>query len=136
MKTIKAKGIFKTTDKSKFIETLELDKIHIAFSETKNISQIKNFIISENFAVIELENEALVALGNNLSKFGSSLIELFRKNKNENTTQLAKEIMRGYFSEYFQSIDLKKDKKFYDFYCNKKIKPLIEDLLKKQKEDK
>ena len=58
MKTIKAKGIFKTTDKSKFIETLELDKIHIAFSETKNISQIKNFIISENFAVIETDNSA------------------------------------------------------------------------------
>lgn len=136
MKTIKAKVIFKISDQNKFIETLEFGKIHIAFSEIKNIPKVKNFIISENFAVIELENEALVALGNNLSKFGSSLIELFRKNKNENTTQLAKEIMRGYFSEYFQSIDLKKDKKFYDFYCNKKIKPLIEDLLKKQKEDK
>lgn len=133
---IKTKVIFKISDKNKFIETLEFGKIHIAFSEIKNIPEVKNFIVSENFAVIELENEALVALGNNLSKFGSSLIELFRKNKNENTTQLAKEIMRGYFSEYFQSIDLKKDKKFYDFYCNKKIKPLIEDLLKKQKEDK
>lgn len=133
---IKTKVIFKISDKNKFIETLEFGKIHIAFSKIKNIPEVKNFIISENFAVIELENEALVALGNNLSKFGSSLIELFRKNKNENTTQLAKEIMRGYFSEYFQSIDLKKDKKFYDFYCNKKIKPLIEDLLKKQKEDK
>ena len=75
-------------------------------------------------------------IGNNLTQFGNSLIELFRKNKNENTTQLAKEIMRGYFSEYFQSLDLKKDRKSYDFYCNKKIKPLIEDLLKKQKEDK
>lgn len=136
MKTIKAKGIFKISDKNKFIETLEFGKIHVIFSGIKNIPQLKNFIVSENFAVIETENEALVALGNNLSKFGSSLIELFRKDKNENTTQLAKEIMRGYFSEYFQSIDLKKDKKFYDFYCNKKIKPLIEDLLKKQKEDK
>lgn len=75
-------------------------------------------------------------IGNNLTQFGNSLIELFRKNKNENTTQLAKEIMRGYFSKYFQSLDLKKDRKSYDFYCNKKIKPLIEDLLKKQKEDK
>lgn len=135
MKTIKAKEIFKTTDKSKFIETLELDKIHIAFSGTKNIFQLKNFIVSENFAVIELENEVLVVLGNNLSQFGNRLIEIFRKNKNENPIQLAKEIMRGYFSEYFQSLDLKKDRKFYDFYCSKKIKPLIEVLLKKQKED-
>ena len=131
MKTIKAKVIFEISDKNKFIETLEFGKIHIAFSGRKNIPKIKNFIVSENFAVIELENEALVVLGNNLSKFGSSLIELLRKNKNENTTQLAKEVMRGYFSEYFQSLDLKKDRKFYDFYCNKKIKPLIEDLLKK-----
>lgn len=83
------------------------------------------------FFVIELENEVFVLLGNNLSKFGSSLIELFRKNKNENPTKFAKEVMRGYFSEYFQSLDLKKDRKFYNFYCNKKIKPLIEDLLKK-----
>jgi hypothetical protein len=135
MKTIKAKEIFKISDKSKFIETLELDKIHIAFSGTKNIFQLKNFIVSENFAVIELENEALVVLGNNLSQFGNRLIEIFRKNKNENPIQLAKEIMRGYFSEYFQSLDLKKGRKFYDFYCSKKIKPLIEVLLKKQKED-
>jgi|GEM_PF-4130752 hypothetical protein len=101
-----------------------------------NISQLKNFIVSENFAVIELENEALVIIGNNLYQFSNILIETFRKNKNENLMQLAKEIMRGYFSEYFQSLDLKKDRKFYDFYCNKKIKPLIEVLLKKQKEDK
>lgn len=131
MKTIKAKEIFEISDKNKFIETLEFGKICIAFSEIKNIPQLKNFIVSENFAVIELENEVLVALGNNLSKFGSSLIEIFRKNKNENPTKFAKEVMRGYFSEYFQSLDLKKDRKFYNFYCNKKIKPLIEDLLKK-----
>lgn len=136
MKTIKAKEIFKISDKNKFIETLELGKIHIVFSGTKNIPQLKNFIVSENFAVIELENEALVVLGNNLSQFSNRLIEIFRKNKNENPIQLAKKIMSGYFSEYFQSLDLKKDRKFYDFYCNKKIKPLIEDLLKKQKEEK
>jgi hypothetical protein len=136
MKTIKTKGIFKISDKNKFIETLEFGKIHIAFSEIKNIPKIKNFIVSKNFAVIETENEALVVIGNNLTQFGNSLIELFRKNKNENTTQLAKEIMRGYFSEYFQSLDLKKDRKFYDFYCTKKIKPLIEVLFKKQEEEK
>ena len=125
-KTVKAKGIFEISDKSKFIETLELGKIHIAFSKTKNISQIKNFIVSENFAVIETENEALAVIGNNLYQFGNRLIEIFRKNKNENPIQLAKEIMRGYFSEYFLSFDLKKDKKLYEFYLNKKIKPLLE----------
>ena len=124
-KTIKAKGIFKISDKSKFIETLELGKIHIAFSKTKNISQIKNFIVSE-FAVIETENEALAVIGNNLYQFGNRLIEIFRKNKNENPIQLAKEIMSGYFSEYFLSLDLKKDEKLYEFYFNKKIKPLFE----------
>ena len=136
MKTIKTKVIFKISDKNKFIETSEFGKIHIAFSEIKNISQLKNFIVSENFAVIETENETLVVIGNNLSQFDNSLIELFRKNKNENPIQLAKEIMKGYFLECFQSLDLKKDRKFYDFYCNKKIKPLIENLLKKPKEDK
>lgn len=129
MKTIKTKVIFKISDENKFIETSEFGKIHIAFSGTKNISQLKNFIVSENFAVIETENEALAVIGNNLSQFGNSLIELFRKNKNENPIQLAKKIMSGYFSEYFQSLDLKKDRKFYDFYCSKKIKPLIENLL-------
>jgi hypothetical protein len=133
---IKTKVIFKISDKNKFIETLEFGKIHIAFSEIKNIPEVKNFIISENFAVIETENEALAVIGNNLYQFGNRLIEIFRKNKNENPIQLAKEIMSGYFSEYFQLLDLKKDRKFYDFYCNKKIKPLIEVLLKKQKEDK
>mgnify|MGYP000857827628 CR=1 FL=1 len=136
MKTIKAKEIFKISDKNKFIETLGSGKICIAFSEIKNIPQLKNFIVSENFAVIETENEALAVIGNNLYQFGNRLIEIFRKNKNENPIQLAKEIMIGYFSEYFQSLDLKKDRKFYDFYCNKKIKPLIEDLLKKQEEEK
>ena len=125
-KPIKAKGIFKISDKSKFIETLELGKIHIAFSKTKNISQIKNFIVSENFAVIETENEAFAVIGNNLYQFGNRLIEIFRKNKNENPIQLAKEIMSGYFSEYFLSLDLKKDEKLYEFYFNKKIKPLFE----------
>jgi hypothetical protein len=125
-KTIKAKGIFKISDKSKFIETLELGKIHIAFSKTKNISQIKNFIVSENFAVIETENEAFAVIGNNLYQFGNRLIEIFRKNKNENPIQLAKEIMSGYFSEYFLSLNLKKDEKLYEFYLNKKIKPLLE----------
>ena len=125
-KTIKAKGIFEISDKSKFIEALELGKVHIAFSKTKNISQIKNFIVSENFAVIETENEALAVIGNNLYQFGNRLIEIFRKNKNENPIQLAKEIMRGYFSEYFLSVDLKKDEKLYEFYLNKKIKPLLE----------
>ena len=125
-KTIKVKGIFKISDKSKFIETLELGKIHIAFSKTKNISQIKNFIVSENFAVIETENEALAVIGNNLYQFGNRLIEIFRKNKNENPIQLAKEIMSGYFSEYFLSLNLKKDEKLYEFYLNKKIKPLLE----------
>lgn len=125
-KTIKAKGIFKISDKSKFIETLELGKIYIAFSKTKNISQIKNFIVSENFAVIETENEALAVIGNNLYQFGNRLIEIFRKNKNENPIQLAKEIMSGYFSEYFLSLNLKKDEKLYEFYLNKKIKPLFE----------
>ena len=136
MKTIKAKEIFKISDKNKFIETLEFGKICIAFSGIKNIPQLKNFIVSENFAVIETENEALAVIGNNLSQFGNRLIEIFRKNKNGNSIQFAKEIMRGYFSEYFQSFDLKKDREFYDFYCNKKIKPLIENLLKKQKEEK
>ena len=125
-KTIKAKGIFKISDKSKFIETLELGKIHIAFSKTKNISQIKNFIVSENFAVIETENEAFAVIENNLYQFGNRLIEIFRKNKNENPIQLAKEIMSGYFSEYFLSLNLKKDEKLYEFYLNKKIKPLLE----------
>ena len=136
MKTIKTKVIFKISGKNKFIETLEFGKIHIAFSEIKKIPQLKNFIVSENFAVIETENEALVVIGNNLYQFGNRLIEIFRKNKNENPIQLAKEIISGYFSEYFQSLDLKKDRKFYDFYCNKKIKPLIEELLKKQEEEK
>ena len=124
-KTVKGKGIFKISDKSKFIETLELGKIYIAFSK-KNISQIKNFIVSENFAVIETENEALAVIGNNLYQFGNRLIEIFRKNKNENPIQLAKEIMSGYFSEYFLSLDLKKDEKLYEFYFNKKIKPFLE----------
>lgn len=124
-KTVKGKGIFKISDKSKFIETLELGKIHIAFSKTKNISRIKNFIVSENFAVIETENEALAVIGNNLYQFGNRLIEIFRKNKNENPIQLAKEIMSGYFSEYFLSLNLKKDEKLYEFYLNKKIKPLF-----------
>ena len=44
-----------------------------------NISQLKNFIVSENFAVIELENEALVIIGNNLYQFSNILIETFRK---------------------------------------------------------
>lgn len=57
-----------------------------------NISQLKNFIVSENFAVIELENEALVIIGNNLYQFSNILIETFRKNKNENLMQLAKNI--------------------------------------------
>ena len=105
---------------------MELGKIYIAFSKTKNISQIKNFIVSENFAVIETENEALAVIGNNLYQFGNRLIEIFRKNKNENPIQLAKEIMSGYFSEYFLSLNLKKDEKLYEFYLNKKIKPLFE----------
>lgn len=127
MKTIKTKVVFKISDKNKFIETLEFGKIYIAFSEIKNIPKIKNFIVSKNFAVIETGNEALVVIGNNLTQFGRSLIEIFRKNKNENPTKFAKEVMR----EYFQSLDLKKDRRFYNFYCNKKIKPLIEDILKK-----
>ena len=88
----------------------------------KNILDMKNFFISENLAVLEFENEVLAVFGNNLYQFKEKLIKKNRKN----SAEYAKEIMRGYFSEYFLSLDLKKDEKLYEFYFNKKIKPLLE----------
>lgn len=95
----------------------------------KNILDMKNFFITENFAVLEFENEVLAVLGNNLYQFKEQLIKTFlfwKKSDKKNPAEYAKEIMRGYFSEYFLSHDLKKDKKLYEFYFNKKIKPLLE----------
>lgn len=95
----------------------------------KNILDIKNFFISENFAVLEFENEVLAVFGNNLYQFKEQLIKTFsfwKESNKKNPTEYAKEIMRGYFSEYFLSLDLKKDEKLYEFYFNKKIKPLLE----------
>ena len=121
-KTLKGKGYFKNSKNQKIITVSEFGEIYTA----ENIIDIKIFIISENFAVLEFENEVLAVFGNNLYQFSNILIETFRKNKNENLMQLAKEIMRGYFLEYFLSCNLKKDKKLYEFYLNKKIKPLLE----------
>ena len=95
----------------------------------KNTPDMKNFIISENFAVLEFENEVLAVFGNNLYQFKEQLIKTFsfwKESNKKNPTEYAKEIMRGYFSEYFLSLDLKKDEKLYEFYFNKKIKPLLE----------
>ena len=115
-KTVKEKGYFKTS---------ESGKIYTA----ENVVDMKNFIISENFAVLEFENEALAVFGNNLYQFKEQLIKTFsfwKENNEKNPARYAKEIMRGYFSEYFLSLNLKKDKKLYEFYLNKKIKPLLE----------
>ena len=92
----------------------------------KNVPNMKNFFISENFAVLEFENEVLAVFGNNLYQFKEKLIKTFSSWNEKNPAEYAKEIMRGYFSEYFLSLDLKKDKKLYEFYFNKKIKPLFE----------
>lgn len=95
----------------------------------KNIPDMKNFFISENFAVLEFENEVLAVFGNDLYQFKEQLIKTFsfwKESNKKNPTEYAKEIMRGYFSEYFLSLDLKKDEKLYEFYFNKKIKPLLE----------
>lgn len=90
---------------------------------------MKNFFISEKFAVLEFENEVLAVFGDNLYQFKEQLIKTFsfwKKSDKKNPAEYAKEIMRGYFSEYFLSLDLKKDEKLYEFYFNKKIKPLLE----------
>lgn len=111
-KTVKGKGYFKNSK-----------------NQTKNIVDIKNFIISENLAVLEFENEVLAVFGNNLYQFKEQLIKTFsfwKESNKENPAKYAKEIMRGYFSEYFLSLNLKKDKKLYEFYLDKKIKPLLE----------
>ena len=88
----------------------------------ESILGMEKFVISENFAVLEFENEVLAVFGNNLYQFKEKLIKKNRKN----SAEYAKEIMRGYFSECFLSVDLEKDKKIYEFYFNKKIKPLLE----------
>lgn len=111
-KTVTRKGYFKNSK-----------------NQTENILDMKNFIISENFAVLEFENEVLAVFGNNLYQFKEQLIKIFsfwKESNKENPTEYAKKIMRGYFSEYFLSLDLKKDKKLYEFYFSKKIKPLLE----------
>ena len=112
------KGNLKNSKNKKVIKTSELAEIYVA----KNIADVRKIIISENFAVLEFENEVLAVFGNNLYQFKEKLIKKNRKN----SAEYAKEIMRGYFSEYFLSFDLKKDKKLYEFYFNKKIKPLLE----------
>ena len=68
----------------------------------KNILEMKNFFISENFAVLEFENEVLAVFGNNLYQFKKQLIKTFlswKKSNKRNPLEYAKEIMRGYFSE-------------------------------------
>jgi len=124
-KTVKGKGYFKNSKNQKIIRVSEFGEIYTA----ENIIDIKIFIISENFAVLEFENEVLAVFGNNLYQFKEKLIKTFsfwKKSDKKNPTEYAKEIMRGYFSEYFLSCNLKKDKKLYEFYLNKKIKPLLE----------
>lgn len=124
-KTLKGKGYFKNSKNQKIITVSEFGEIYTA----ENIIDIKIFIISENFAVLEFENEVLAVFGNNLYQFKEKLIKIFsfwKKSNKKNPTEYAKEIMRGYFLEYFLSCNLKKDKKLYEFYLNKKIKPLLE----------
>lgn len=124
-KTVKGKGYFKNSKNQKIIRVSEFGEIYTA----ENIIDIKIFIISENFAVLEFENEVLAVFGNNLYQFKEKFIKTFsfwKKSDKKNLTKYAKEIMRGYFSEYFLSCNLKKDKKLYEFYLNKKIKPLLE----------
>lgn len=111
------KNIKGNSKNKKIIKTSELDEIYVA----ENIGDVRKIIISEHFAVLEFENEVLAVFGNNLYQFKEKLIKKNRKN----SAEYAKEIMRGYFSEYFLSIDLEKDKKLYEFYFNKKIKPLF-----------
>jgi hypothetical protein len=111
-KTVKGKGYFKNPK-----------------NQTENILNMKNFFICEKFAVLEFENEVLAVFGNNLYQFKEQLIKAFsfwKESNEKNPLEHAKEIMRGYFSEYFLSLDLKKDEKLYEFYFNKKIKPLLE----------
>ena len=116
-RTIMNKNIKGNSKNKKIIKTSELDEIYVA----ENIGDVRKIIISEHFAVLEFENEVLAVFGNNLYQFKEKLIKKNRKN----SAEYAKEIMRGYFSEYFLSIDLEKDKKLYEFYFNKKIKPLF-----------
>ena len=120
-----AKKYLTNSKNKKVIKTSEFGEIYVA----ENVAGIKKIIISENFAVLEFENEVLAVLGNNLYQFKEKLIKTFsfwKKSNEKNPVEYAKEIMRGYFSEYFLSLDLKKDKKLYEFYFNKKIKPLFE----------
>ena len=127
-KNVKGKGYLKDSKCQKDTKISELDKIYVAYA-AENIIDMKNFIISEKFAVLEFENEVLAVFGNNLYQFKEQLIKTFsfwKKVTKKNPTEYAKEIMRGYFLEYFLSIDLKKDEKLYEFYFNKKIKPLLE----------
>ena len=124
-KNVKGKGYLKDSKNQKNIASNLGEIIYV----NENIFDMKNFIISENFAVLEFENEVLAVFGNNLYQFKEKLIKFFsfwKESNKENPAKYVKEIMRGYFSEYFLSCNLKKDKKLYEFYLNKKIKPLLE----------
>lgn len=124
-KNVKGKGYLKDSKNQKNIASNLGEIIYV----NENIFDMKNFIISEKFAVLEFENEVLAVFGNNLYQFKEQLIKTFsfwKESNKKNPTEYAKEIMRGYFSEYFLSLDLKKDEKLYEFYFNKKIKPLLE----------
>ena len=118
LQTIMNKNVKGNLKNKKVIKTSEFDEIYVA----ENIGDVRKIIISEHFAVLEFENEVLAVFGNNLYQFKEKLIKKNRKN----SAEYAKEIMRGYFSECFLSVDLEKDKKLYEFYFNKKIKPLLE----------
>ena len=117
LQAIMNKNVKENLKKSKNKKS-EINKIY--FDE--NVANVRKIIISEHFAVLEFENEVLAIFGNDLYQFKEKFIKKSRKN----SAEYAKEIMRGYFSEYFLSFDLKKDKKLYEFYFNKKIKPLLE----------
>ena len=117
LQAIMNKNVKENLKKSKNKKS-EINKIYF----DKNVADVRKIIISEDFAVLEFENEVLAVFGNNLYQFKEKLIKKNRKN----SAEYAKEIMRGYFSECFLSVDLEKDKKLYEFYFNKKIKPLLE----------
>ena len=90
----------------------------------KNILDMKNFFISENLAVLEFENEVLAVFGNNLYQFKEKLIKTFsswKESNKKNPAEYAKEIMRGYFSEYFLSLDLKKIKNYMNSILKKRL---------------
>lgn len=75
-KNVKGKGHLKDSKSQKDTKISELDKIYVAYA-AENIIDMKNFIISEKFAVLEFENEGLAVFGNNLYQFKEQLIKTF-----------------------------------------------------------